>query len=98
MLTKAPPADIDAVVERVVRSQMGEFGFKSVKVSEGEDHDGDPILFVNIECAEPDVEVDVKVLAGLVSKLRSKLWKIGEERFPHVVYHSPAKQKIRGNG
>jgi hypothetical protein len=98
MKTKTLAPRIKKAIEAVAHSEMDRFGLKDIQIREAEDHDGDPVLFVDVECENPNVEVDVKILAGLVGKLRNRLWKMGETRFPHVIHHFPDKQRIRGFG
>jgi len=81
-------------VRRVLEDRMGRFGFEDVRVSSGEDHDGDPVLFIEVDYRLSDEPIDSKATFGLVRALREALGAVGETRFPHVRHHFDEKQKV----
>lgn len=85
----------DAITD-VVRREMARFGLRDVQAAVGTDHDGDPVIFVDVDYGHAGEAVDVKTTAGLVTKLRDRLWTMGETRFPHIRHHFAAEQKVVG--
>jgi hypothetical protein len=89
--------DIVALIKRTVAESMKPFGLKSVDVRAGEDHDGDPVIFVEARYDLSETPIDPAVTARLTSVLRDRLWAAGETRFPHTrhKYHEQQKVKAR---
>lgn len=79
----------------VVRESMQAFGLRAVSVRAGEDHDGEPVLFIEAEYDLTDTPIDTAVTAVLTTKLRDKLWASGETRFPHIRHKFPEAQKVK---
>ena len=88
--------DVAVAIREIVEREMGPFGLCSVKVRAAEDHDGDPILLIDADYGLGDKPIEPTVVAGLVTKLRDRLWKLGETRFPHIRHHFPDQQKVAG--
>ena len=88
------PEDIRAAIDAMLWQEVGAYGLHKVTVSAGEDHDGDSVIWVDADYEAKGAPIDPKAFAALVSKLREKLWSMGEERFPHVRHHFSEKQKI----
>ncbi|HEX9646840.1 MAG TPA: hypothetical protein VGB88_05035 [Alphaproteobacteria bacterium] len=86
--------DVAAAATEIVEREMGPFGLRAVTVTAAEDHDGDPILLVEVEYRAGGKPIEPKVVAGLATKLRRRLWEMGEMRFPHVRHHFSARQKV----
>lgn len=96
MITDALSADVVAIVRNVVLHDMGRFGATLVDVAVEPDHDGDSSLKIDISYDGRGDPVDPKIMAGLLSKLRDRLWKHGERRFPYIQHHFPENQKVVG--
>ena len=86
---------IRALIERTVRDKMGSFGLNSVNVRAGEDHDGDPVIFVEAIYGLSETPVDLEVTSALATTLRSRLWEHGEVRFPHIRHKFNENQKVK---
>lgn len=86
--------DVAAAIEEIVRREMGPFGLREVTIKPGEDHDGDPVLWVETSYTLDGQPIEPDVVAGLVSKLRERLWALGETRFPHVRHRFLDEQKV----
>jgi hypothetical protein len=84
-----------ALVTEIVRESMLSFGLRDVSVRAGEDHDGEPVLFIEAEYVLSDMPIDTTVTAALTTKLRDKLWAAGETRFPHIRHRFPEAQKVK---
>ena len=94
--------DVDSIepqivelIERTVRESMQPFGLKSVDVRAGEDHDGDPVIFVEAHYELSETPVETMVIIGLLGILRERLWNTGEKRFPHIRHKFDERQEVR---
>ena len=85
---------IVALIQETVRESMAPFGLKAVDVRTGEDHDGDPVIFVEAQYDLSERPVDPEVTARLTSILRDRLWAEGETRFPHIRHKFDERQKV----
>ncbi len=95
-LTETVDSDIVALIEETVRESMSPFGLRSVNVRAGEDHDGDPVIFVEAQYDLSERPIDPTVTAKLTTTLRDRLWERGEIRFPHVRHKFDERQKVVG--
>ena len=82
------------LIRRTVHESMEPFGLHAVHVRAGEDHDGDPVIFVEAEYDLSDRPIDSDVTANLVSTLRGQLWERGEARFPHIRNKFDERQEV----
>ena len=89
--------EIVAVIERTVRESMSPYALREIDVRSGEDHDGDPVIFVEVRHDLSETPIDPAVNARLSFDLWQLLLKAGETRFPHVrhKYHEQQKVKTR---
>lgn len=87
---------LKAAIEKAVREAMSNWGVREIEVFAGEDHDGDPVLFVDVNHEFSREPVDPKKLSSLVVKLRDELFRTGERRFPIVRHHFAENQKVVG--
>ena len=85
MQEKLPTVDptIIDLIKRTVRESMEPYGLRDVNVRAGEDHDGDPVIFVEAQYDLSERPIDTDVTARLTHVLRDRLWERGETRFPH---------------
>ena len=92
------PARIDEniveLIKQTVRESMEPFGLRDVNVRAGEDHDGDPVIFVEAQYDLSERPIDTDVTAQLISILRGRLWERGETRFPHIRHRFDERQKV----
>lgn len=88
--------EIESAVRDIIERDMGQFGLRSVRVSVAVDHDGDPTLVIDATYDPVDTPIDPKIVAGLVTKLRDRLWGLGEGRLPRIRHHFFEDQKIGG--
>ena len=86
------------LIKSTVRESMLPFGFRSVDVRVGEDHDGDEVIFVEAEYDLTDTPVDSAVTGALTTKLRDRLWERGETRFPHIRHKFHERQPLKSRG
>ncbi len=87
--------EIVRLIERTVHEYMVPFGFHTARVRGGEDHDGDPVIFVDVEYDLSDNPIDPAVTGALTTILRDKLWEQGETRFPHIQHKFDEHQQVK---
>ena len=91
---------LDPRVERIIRDTvlevMGKYGAREVHVRPALDHDGDPVLSVDVDYELSPLPVDPKETLGLIGLVRDRLYEIGETRFPHIRHHYKEGQRILG--
>jgi len=88
---------VKAAIERILRENMSRFGFIGATIEPGEDHTGDPAIFIHAEYQLSDEPVDSRVTLATLSMLRDKLIALGEERFPYLRHHFAEGQKVLGD-
>ena len=93
-----PPVtpEVKAAIEQILRKNLTRYGFVRATVEPGEDHDGDPVLFINAEYKLSEEPVDPEVTFATRSELDRKLIALGELRFPHLRHQFHEAQKVRG--
>ena len=82
------------LIKQTVRESMEPFGLRDVNVRAGEDHDGDPVIFVEAQYDLSERPIDTNVTAQLISILRGRLWERGETRFPHIRHLFDERQTV----
>src|SRR5947199_168630 len=87
---------IRQLIKREIDRTMKPFGLTHVEVEAGEDHDGDPVLLIEATYRLSNRPIDPAVLSHLTTELRNRLWKLGEERFPHIDHRFADGQKVVG--
>ncbi len=92
----AVPNNVKAAIVRIITRAMKPYGLREIKVSAGEDHDGDPVLMVDVYYVESERPIDTKVVGELLSKVQDARFKLGEERFAHLRHHFAEDQKVAG--
>jgi len=86
--------NIVELIKQTVRESMEPFGLRDVNVRAGEDHDGDPVIFVEAQYDLSERPIETDVTAQLISILRGRLWERGETRFPHIRHRFDERQKV----
>jgi hypothetical protein len=81
-------------IERTVHEAMAPFGVRSVDVRAGEDHDGDPVIFVEAQYDLSERPLELGVTAKLSSAINDLVWNSGETRFAHVWHKFHEKQTV----
>ncbi len=83
------------VITDTMRDSTQVVGLTDVRVQDGLDHDGEPVLFIEVTYDLSDTPIDVSATASLTTKLRDRLWAVGEKRFPHIRHKFSDLQKIK---
>jgi len=89
-------AEVEQTIRETLLPILSSQGMECVQVIPGLDHDGDPVLFVEIKFRLVQPGVDPKVLIQTGPALWRALMAIGERRFPHVRYDFVDGQNILG--
>lgn len=88
---------VKAAIDRILRENLSRFGFVHATIEPGEDHTGDPAIFVDAEYRLSDEPVDSRVTLATQSMLRDQLLTLGEDRFPYLRHHFAEGQKVLGD-
>jgi hypothetical protein len=79
-----------------VTARNAELGIEDVRVEPGEDHDGDPVIYVSVKHRLLDDPIDLSEIFRLDRELRDRAWNEGERRFVHVRHLYDEKQSVTG--
>jgi hypothetical protein len=90
------PPKIRNLIKREIDKAMKPFGLARVEIEAGNDQDGDPVLLIEASYELSDRPVDPNALSELTTRLRNKLWELGEFRFPHIDHQFAEEQKVVG--
>jgi hypothetical protein len=88
---------VKAEIERILRENLSRFGFVRARIEPGEDHAGDPAIFVDAEYELSDEPVDSGVTLSSLTTIRSRLLALGEQRFPYIRHHFAEGQRVLGD-
>ena len=86
------------LIEQTIRDAMSAYIVESVDVRAGEDHDGDPVIFIEVHYGLNDTPIDSVVTSGAMLAVGDRLWANGEFRFPHIRHlfnEQQANKKLR---
>ena len=75
---------VKTAIDAAIRADMARFGYRSVMVEPGLDHDGDPVIWIDVHYEDSNDPVDPKAMADLVPKISRLVRTLGEDRFPHI--------------
>lgn len=81
-------------IEKALRTALLNYGFQGADINPGLDHDGDPVLFIDVRYRRSDAPVTADALIRAMRAVRRKLDDFGEERFPHIRHHFDDQQKV----
>jgi hypothetical protein len=84
--------EIVALIDRTIREAMAPYRPRSVHVRAGEDHDGDPVIFVEVDYDLTETPVDLAAASRIRTPLLEKMWDAGERRFPHFRHRFHERQ------
>jgi len=86
--------EIVDLIKSTIRETMAPFGFRDATVRAGEDHDGDPVIFVDVEYDLTETPIDLAVSPVLLNKVQDRLWRAGEMRFAHIRHNFHERQPL----
>src|SRR5882724_1338259 len=87
--------EIESLIRATVREGMGRYALRRVDVRAGEDHDGDPVIFIETTHGLSKIPIDPQANAAMWSKVRDLLWERGATRFPHICHKYYPRQEIK---
>lgn len=82
-------AEVVRIIEETVRERMTPFGCRAVHVRGGLDHDGDPVIYVEVEYDLSNTPLEHGVTAKVAATTRERVWATGEDRFAHIRHLFP---------
>ena len=84
-MTEERRQELQSVVAHVVRSRFPGTELPAIRLRPELDHDGDPVLAVEIYFRPEDEELrcSMGLEVELIGDMQDRLWAIGEPRFPH---------------
>jgi hypothetical protein len=83
-------------IDAAVREFVSRFALRDIEIRVGEDHDGDPVLLIDVRHDLSTTLIEPVVLNDLAVEIQMRLLKLGEERFPLVRHHFSDEQKVAG--
>lgn len=93
-ITHQVPNSLRDVIVKTLENRLNEVGLRHIDIEEGEDFEGDAVLFVDIEFDLTQSALDPARFRFLTSDVREALESVGESRFPHLRFQFHEKQKI----
>jgi hypothetical protein len=88
--------EIAATIKEILKHRLSRFGFARAKIRAGEDHAGDPAIFIDAHYRLSKTPVDADVTIAARSEIRRELLARGEDRFPYLRNHFAKGQPIGG--
>jgi hypothetical protein len=85
---------IPKAVQRLLKQRFAKYRLERVDVRAGEDHTGDPALFIDAHFGLSDTPLDTSLPMENFTEIRETLLKMGERRFPYVRHHFHEKQAV----
>lgn len=96
--TTGPGPDVPQALDRALRAllkeQLDATGAYDVAIHPDLDHDGDPILVVEVKHRLVDQPIELKNVLEADRAARDLAWQKGERRFLHVQHIFDEKQKV----
>ncbi|NBS12946.1 MAG: hypothetical protein EBS77_09850 [Gammaproteobacteria bacterium] len=89
-------AEVEQTIRKALETILSSQGMESLEVVPGLDHDGDPVLFVQIQFRHVEPGIDLNALSQSTLAARRALWAIGERRYPHLRYDFHDDQRMLG--
>jgi hypothetical protein len=86
--------EVVAVIGEVLQQEMRRFGLEGFAVTVAPDHTGEPSLWVEARYGLQGDPIDPRTMARLTTKVRDRLWTLGEERFPYIRHDIPEEKKV----
>lgn len=90
VMTELVRPEVEDAIRAVVTERLGEDALSKISVTPDEDHDGDPILRVQVELKRENDRPVAGGLLDLLSAMRGRLETLNEYRFPHPRLLTPS--------
>lgn len=82
-------SEIVQLVTPKLRDVLGNFGFRDATAKSGFDHDGDPVVFMEVHYGEAAPELDPQASIDATIKAMAEMRQHGDERFVHMNHIYP---------
>jgi len=86
--------DLKEFIEPILHRRLAKLGLKDFFLESGEDHDGDPALFVVTRFLPSEEEIDATALLDVTREIREQLHERGDPRLPYVRFTSDAPGEV----
>ena len=97
LIMEPVPQPVNEAIREVVKRQDAQLGIDDVRIEPGEDHDGDPVIYVTLKHRLLAQPINLDHVISLDRELRDTAWKSGESRFVHVRHQYDEKQGVTEN-
>ena len=96
MITLADDVDekVVSTITSLLHERMDAFGLADVKVRAGDDHDGDPVIFVDATYSLSPRPIEPSAVFEMQSQMLEAVRALGERRFVHVLQKFDQAQKV----
>jgi len=81
--------EVRTLANRLLKEDLGKFGFREVKVAVAEDRDGEEFFDISAYFDPARTLPNPRATIRSSSRLRQELLKKGENRFPNVLHFLP---------
>jgi hypothetical protein len=88
------PSGLEKAIRALVKPRLRRLGIEHLTVKPGEDHDGDPVIYVDMRHRLLDDPIDLREVLAVGREIRDLAWKHGEHRFVHVRHHYDERQSV----
>ncbi|MBB6306916.1 hypothetical protein [Xanthobacter tagetidis] len=85
-------AELKQLIGPILRKQLARSGFESFDLETGEDHDGDPALFI-IAHFGASREIDASAVIESTSRIRERLREKGDPRLPYLRFGAQLRRE-----
>ena len=83
--------EIKALIDPVLAELLGRHGFRGTSVRSGDDHDGDPALFIEILFGASQSDWTSAAIITMKKTILSRIRQAGDARFPYVTFKLDAE-------
>lgn len=90
------PANLVRAIEDLLKKELGQYGLSKVDVHGGEDHSGEPAIFIDAEYEYSREPIDPETLAKVRLAIVALVSNHGDDRFPYLQNHFDKRQLVRG--
>jgi len=88
------PGDLEKALSDLLRERLQVAGAESVAVQPDADHEGTPILAVEVKHHLVDRPIELNEVIAADRAARDLAWQMGERRFLHVEHVYDEKQQV----
>ena len=86
--------EITTLIDPALTVLLGRHGFRGSSVKSGEDHDGEPALFIDVLFGAPQSDWTSAAIITMKKTILSRLRQAGDPRFPYVTFQLDAETSV----